>query len=420
MIGTHEVTAAGVDISCLLDDLDITHGRANVAAQPEASAATLNITVGPGAPLPPEVDIGAELTVETVVGGVTSRRFTGRITDISIGWDDAGPETPDRGVGQIVAVSVLADYARRVVGTEPFPQELDGARVARVFALAGLVLDPLTSDPGIVQVIPRDVDARSALEVTHGTANSAGGLVWETREGEVRYADAEHRRGADVELNLDACDILVTPTWSRTLAGLVNGITMGYGVPPAEGGGEAPTYRATNEESRAKWGRYGYSVTTELAEWVDAFAASSLILAQNAGPVWMLNALPVDVAGLTVAETHALLALDVHSLLRVTGLPYTGSAPTSLAAWVEGWTEHLSFGVHELELTVSDYCRTVPGPRWNDLPTATTWNTVTGTWDEWACVGGPVANEGRWDDVPASTRWDQVAPDLAWDEAVAV
>jgi hypothetical protein len=255
--------------------------------------------------------------------------------------------------------------------------------------------------------------------VAQGTADSAGGLVWETREGDIRYADAEHRRGADVVLDLDACDILVTPTWSRTLAGMVNEITMGYGVTPDEGG-VAPVYHAVNQASRDEWGRYGYSVTTELATEDDVFQAASLILAQNAGPVWMLDALPVDVRGLTLAETHALLALDVHSLIRVSGLPFTGSAPTSLGAWVEGWTERLAWGAHDLELTVSDYCRTVPPYRWNDVPAATTWNTVTGTWDEWVCLGGPVANRGLWDDVPVTTRWDAVDPALAWDEAVVV
>jgi len=425
VIGTHHVTANDVDISCLIDELSIIHGRSDAESQPDASSATLDVTIGPGAPLPVEVDIGSDLIVDTIVGGVTFRRFTGRVTDISIGWDDTGEDTPDSGVGQIVAVSGLADYARRVVGDEPFPQELDGARVARVFALAGLDLDPITSDPGIVQVIPRDVDARAALEVAHGTADSAGGLVWETRAGDVRYADSEHRRGAAVLLELDACDVLVTPTWTRTLAGLVNFISMGYGVPPeadAEGGGggDSPVYVARNQGSIDRWGLYGYSVTTELARWEDAFAASSLILAQNAGPVWMLNALPVDVAGLTVAQTQTLLGLDVHALMRVTGLPATGATPTSIGAWLEGWTERLAFGVHELELTVSDYCRTVPPPRWNDVAPATTWDTFgPETWDQYACVGGPIASLGRWDDVPASTRWDQIAPDVEWDQLPA-
>jgi len=408
----------GADVSCLVDEVSIVHGRPDASSQPDASAATLEITVGPGAPLPDAVDIGAALTVDTVVDGATFRRFTGRVTDLNLGWDDAGPDTPDSGVGQLVAVSVLADYTRRVVGAEPFPQELDGARVARVFALAGLVLSPITSDPGTVAVIPRDVDARAALEVAHGTADSAGGLVWQTRAGDIRYADTEHRRGIAVTLDLEACDILVTPTWARTLAGLVNEITMGYGVAP-EDGGEAPTLHTVNADSQAKWGRYGYSVTTELAEWGDAFAATALILAQNAGPVWMLNALPVDVAGLSGPETRALMALDVHSLVRVTGLPYAGSAPSAIVAWVEGWSERLAFGVHEMELTVSDYCRTAPPPRWDDVPAGTTWDTVTGTWDGWACTGSPTPDLGRWNDVPASTRWDTVPPEVDWDETGA-
>lgn len=418
MIGTHVVTVAGADMSCSVDSVAIAHGRADASSQPEPSAATLEITMGPGAPLPAELDIGAPLTVDTVVDGATFRRFTGRVTDMALGWDDAGTETPDSGVGRVVAVSVLADYARRVVGAEPFPQELDGARVARVFALAGLVLSPITSDPGTVEVIPRDVDARAALEVAHSTADSAGGLVWETRAGDIRYADTEHRRGIAVTLDLEACDILVTPTWSRSLAGLVNAITMAYGVTP-EGGGEAPTYHQVNADSQALWGRYAYSVTTELATWGDAFAASTLILTQNAAPVWMLDALPVDVAGLTGAETRALMALDVHSLVRVTGLPYAGSAPSAIVAWVEGWSERLGFGVHELELTVSDFCRTAPPPRWDDVPPETTWDTVTGLWDSWACTGQPTPDLGRWNDVPASTRWDMVPPEVDWDETGA-
>lgn len=423
MIGTHVVTVTppdggtASDITCLIDELSIVHGRGDSAAQCDPSAATLDVTVGPGAPLPASVDIGAVVNVDTVLGADTFRRFTGRITDVAIGWDDAGEDTPDAGVGQLVAVSVLADYARRVVGDEPFPQELDGARVARVFELAGLVLDPATSDPGVVEVIPRDVDARAALEVAQSSADSAGGLIWETRDGDVRYADSEHRRGAAVEMDLDACDILVTPTWTRNLSGLINEITMAYGVAPDDGG-PAPVYHADNPASRERYGLYGYSVTTELARWTDAYSASALILGQNGTPAWLLDALPVDVGGLTLAETQKLLSLDVHSLVRVTGLPATGPTPTSVSAWVEGWTERLAFGVHELQLTVSDYCRTVPGPRWNDVASATTWDTATGVWDSWACVGGPLPNRGLWDDVPASERWDSVDPAAVWDDAL--
>ena len=50
-------------------------------------------------------------------------------------------------------------------------------------------------------------------------AGDAGGIVWATRAGDVRYADANHRRGTVAALTLDACDVLVTPIWSRTTDG---------------------------------------------------------------------------------------------------------------------------------------------------------------------------------------------------------
>jgi len=434
MIGQHVVkvygsdldtpTGAGTDISCLVDEVSIRHGRQDTASQVEPSSATVDFTVGPGAPLPAIVDIGAWVVVTTTLSGATHVRFTGRLTDMSIGWDDEGENTPEAGMGQMVAVSVLADYARRVIGDEPFPQELDGARVARVLALAGLELDPATSDPGVLEVIPRDVDARAALEVAQGTAQSSGGLIWETTTGDIRYADSEHRRGAVVALDLDACQVLVTPTWSRNLSALVNEVSLGYGVAtPADPetdtpAMEAPRYYAVNTDSQRVWGRYDYSVTTELATLADASALASLILVQDASPVWMLSALPVDVFGLDATATAKLLGLDVHSLVRVTGLPATGPTPTVVAAWVEGWTERLAWGVHDLELTVSDYCWTAPPERWDDLNPTTTWDAwnATQTWDDIACTGGPVADQGRWNDVAATTRWDQVDPSVDWDE----
>jgi hypothetical protein len=241
--------------------------------------------------------------------------------------------------------------------------------------------------------------------------------VWETREGDIRYADTEHRRGTVVALDLDACDVLVSPTWSRNLSALVNEIRIGYGVAP-EGGGEAPSVYAQNPVSVEKFGRYDYSVTTDLATFDGAWGTASLILAQNAVPVWQLNALPVSVADLTLAQTQTLLGLDVHSLVRVTGLPVTGPTPTSVVAWVEGWAERLAFGAHDFEITVSDYCRTAPPPRWNDIePPSTTWDAWgPSTWDEMACVGAPLPNRGYWDDVPSTIRWDTWGPG-SWDEA---
>jgi hypothetical protein len=413
--GLHTVTVGGVDVSCLVDSVAIHHGRDDATGQPEASAVTIELTTDVAVdPFPAEVDVGAEVVVTTTSSTFPSVRFRGRVTDLLLGWEDAGPDTPDAGVGQIMAVGTLADLGRRVVGDTPWPTELDGARVARVMAAAGIILDPATSDPGTVDLLPRDVDSTAALSAAHDAATSAGGVLWATRGGEVRYADADHRRGMVSSLTLDACDVLVTPTWRRNLEGLVNEVSVGYGVAPE--GGEQPRFVETNPTSVARWGRYGYTTTTELADLEDATTMGRLLLARNSEPVWIMAALPVDTAGLTTAQYDALLDLDVHALITLTGLPSLGTAPTTATLWVEGWRETLTYGGHEMELVVSGYCRSAPPPRWDDVDPTWTWDDGPGTttWDAVACLGPPV-DMGRWNDQPATLRWDQINPTVTWD-----
>jgi hypothetical protein len=422
MIGTHTVvafdpsaTGDSVDVSCLVDEVAINHGRDSASGQPTASSATIDFTVGPDAPLPALVDIGAVVVVETTVNGDTFVRFVGRVTDLTLAWDDAGQDTPNAGVGQIVAVSMLADLARRVVGDTPFPQELDGARIGRVANAAGEPIAPASLDPGTVQILARDIDAQPALDVMQEVAEQSGGIVWQTRAGEVRYADAEHRRGVMPSLLVDSCDVLVTPQWVRNLEGLVNEVSIGYGVAPE--GGEQPRYVASVPESVTRYGRYDYSFTTELAALADAQAMGQLVLVRNASPVWILTALPVDLDGLDAAHTAQVLGLEMHALMQITGFPVIGSTPTIGNLWVEGWRERLAYGVHEIELAVSGYCRTAPPPRWNDLDPAWTWDTISPalTWDGAVCLGPMPPRYDIWDGVPASVRWDDIAPSVTWD-----
>lgn len=417
MIGTHSVflqpLGGGdlVDLSCLVDEVNIRHGRDDTDSQPEATSATVELSTQDA--VPPELEIGATLAVVTELLPTSYVRFVGRISDIAYGWEDAGYETPDRPVGQVIAAGILADLGRRIVGDAPFPQELDGARVARIMAAAGITLSPVTSDPGTVQVLPRDIDSQPALGMAQATAESARGVVWQTRADEVRYADAEHRRNMTPALALDACDVLVTPTWRRTTEGLVNSISLGYGVAPE--GGEAPRVVDDRPESIARYGTHGLSVTTELAQLADAQAQVSLILTRNSSPVWVMAELPVDVKNLDEIRTRALLELDMHSLINLTGLPAVSTAPTAAALWVEGITERLAWGEHELSLVVSGYCRTVPAPRWEDVPAGYTWDDMGAmTWDDATCLG-PIPSQGRWADVSASLRWDAVDPAVTWD-----
>jgi hypothetical protein len=168
-------------------------------------------------------------------------------------------------------------------------------------------------------------------------------------------------------------------------------VSIGYGVTPEEGG-EQPRYLAASPSSITRWGHYAYTAATELAALSDAQAMGDLLLTRNSSPVWVMAALPVDTAGLDDDRYAALLLLDVHSLVTLTGLPSLGTAPTSSTLWVEGYAETLSHGRHEIEVVVSGYCRTTPPPRWDDVPPGVRWGGTSRTLARTNLSTNPTAN----------------------------
>ena len=402
-----------VDISCDVGDVAINHGRGDPATQPDASTATITLPMG----LVPDIELGSAVTV-TSDAPTNPVRFAGWVSDMfteyAPQYDPAVGDVMVLPVSRIIAVGPLADTGRRYVGDVPWPQELDGARVGRILAAAGIAGVVGEVDPGTVEVLPRDVDRKSALELTQAVANDAVGVMWESRDGKVNYADADHRHGATIAVTLDACDILLSPRWTRTRSGMVNDVAVTYGVDPGSGG--RPVVTDSRPESIAAYGRMAYSVTTELATSDDAAEFAQLLMVRNAEPAWLLEGIQLDLFILDAAKTQAVLALDIHSLLAITGFP-EGGPETTVTLWVEGWTEDIRHDEHRLSLFVSAYCRTAPPPTWDEVPPTWTWNTLTAdkTWDGATCWGGPLPMYGRWADVPASLRWDAVAASVTWD-----
>ena len=393
------VTVAGVAIECDVLHAVIRHGRDDPSSQPEADAATLEL-VGV---LPASAVIGADVAV--LAGPVP--RFAGRITDIAITWD-----TPDVSTATIVAVGELADMGRRVIGDTPYPAELDGTRVNRAIAAAGVATDPIRSDPGYLSILARDVDAQPALTVATDAAFDGGGFVWQATDGAVLYADAMHRRAPELALTLTACDLPLELRWSTGLEGLANDVRVRYGSPELE-------VRATDPGSIATYGTHAASLTTRLVNVAAATERANLIIARQIEPAWILGSLriPLQSPGVDAALTAALLGLEVHDLINVTGMP-AGAPMSGAYCFVEGWTETIGPGSWELELAVSDYCRTAPAPTWDDVSPGWAWDALAPslTWDAITCLPPFVSDyPGRWVDVPSSERWDTVPPAKSWD-----
>jgi len=387
-----------IDVECEVLRANLRHGRDDATTQPVASAATLEL-VGI---LPPEAVMGAPIILDAELAGIRHRRFTGRISDISIAWEG------EQALATIIAVSDLAITGRRVIGDTPWPAELDGQRVNRVLTLAGFPPDPIRTDPGSLTVLARDVDRQPAIAVAHDAADDGDGIVWQARDGAILYADVQHRRGAAVAAEFMACDIGAGAGWTISLEGVVNDATVRYGA--AEPQAEA---RATTGAAEL----YAASLSTRIASLADAQKRADAMVARQAEPAWIFGGLELELAApwWGLAESAAILELDMHSLVSVTGLP-AGSPATSALLWVEGWAERVEPGSWGLSLFTSDYCRTASYARWDDLDAGITWDSIdpARTWGGASCIP-PQPARGRWNDVPASQRWDTTDPAITWD-----
>lgn len=412
MIPVAHLSFGGVDGACLVTQATIRHGRADPGTQPTASTLSCQIR---GA-LPAGVDIGSPVTLTAELDGQLFPRFVGAVSDLATGWG-ASIDDP---VAELVAVGPLATMGRKIIGDTPWPAELDGARVARVIALAGAVTDPARTDPGTVSLLARDVDAQPALELAQRAAVDGAGELWESLDGAVLYADANHRRAAPISLEVDSCTTPLGVRWQKTLEGLVNDVRIRYG--PAPEGSEQAELRQTRPASITEHGTYGASLTTQLLDVAAAQVRADVILARQSDPAWLLSGLDLDLELLTraldptddLATSLAVLGLELHDLLSLTGLP-AGSPYTSALLFVEGWVEQVAWGAWRISLVVSDYCRTAPPPRWNDVHPGWTWNTLDPglTWDGATCLP-PYQSLGRWVDVPSTTRWDTVPAGTTW------
>lgn len=397
----------------------ISHGRTDTAQQPSAASCQLELHTEA---LPDLPAIGSPLVVELGAGAIAytglagadleaaTTRFSGHVTDVAAIPDRLG--SPARLA--VTAVSRRARLGRTFVGDAPWPAELDGARAGRILALAAPVVGAPVGivDGGTVDVLSRDVDRQPALNLLDELAVSTGGTLVELRSGELVWHDAEHRQRSAVDVELSAYDVLAGVTAGQHLAGIVNRLTVEYGVKPAEGERPAVTY--ADPGSELLHGPFEARLASLLSAEADAAAFARLTVGRRSRPAWELRSLEVELARTVPAVTAGLLLrLEFADLVRVVGFPAAPFASARL--WVEGWSEQITRTAWRMRLDVSSYGRSAPEPRWVDLNPQTSWADAgeltwlqTVGWDSGEFISG------RWVDVPQDARWLTYDPEPSY------
>lgn len=394
-----------------LDGLSVSWGRASVWEQPEASALTLDVVLGP-TPWPDWVatellTVGAPVTVAGSVGAAPAPGavvFAGTVTDVRVRWQ--GDWTSAR--ASITAVDASRQAESDVVSAVPFPPEPAGARLDRIettsatgqWAAARVSVDT-------VSVAGVDTDAQTWADLVRDTATAADAAAWPVTGPDPTGARPPgpgfliepipsrphvvtwHPDGAGGTTvgprvgepagftDLSACWAPRDPVeWSRTADTMITRVSVSWVDAAVPDDVTERTETMADPSREAVQGVQGAQVSTLLTSAAAARAYAVALLVRSSPQAWGLSGLSVDAADLT-DDTHGAAVTRCMTVMAREGLPVVirDLAPWSPAgarvlAFVEGGQAHFTAGQWLVDLVVSSIGGTGTPARWDDVPAA--------------------------------------------------
>jgi len=389
------VTIAGVDYTGdTLDVVTIVRGRDTVYAEPQPGFATVQLIDRTGAGIP--VNVGDPVSIDLEAGRTV---FVGTITDRSAALYDPGLVGDPAGIMTITAVGPLMRLNRRLIYTAGRQAEKDAERILDVIDTALAVpweeaagtwaqqqgtwanyyaqpFDPDLIDPGLFDLaaVPPNEDGYVALQVAQEAAASGAGIVGETADGFITFANADRRtlnRTAGL-FEFDPADVVADLQTSSQLADITNRVIVTF-----DGG----AVEFQDIDSIQRFGLYASEVQTQLVDQANAQARAEDFIETHAVPSVQMSAVTVRVDGLPTADAAAILDLDLNAAVSVP-VPNT-LQPTSGQGFIEQVT--LTFDPFRVAVSfiVSDFRLSVGGERWGTVDPTLAWQDVSATL-EWA------------------------------------
>jgi hypothetical protein len=335
----------------ILADLTIRHGRREVLD--EATAATCQISLLGVAPaFVAGFRVGAPLTI-TASDGITSRpRFTGTVTDAALDVDEL----------TAIAVGRIATLRRYAVGAVAWPVEAWSARIARLFAEAGLSAildlrpDPLF-DPELAARNPATAGPTTLGDYLAFLAPMVGAAVADQPDGTilVQALGARTLEGAHA---LTPATVAYAPVWEQALPP-ANIVTVRYT------GDQSLSVTVRDDTSVALYGQRPRTVDTTFVAAADATHRANEALGRGAFAHWNVPAAPV-LEGLELAVGQA---IELSSL--PPSAPFDPWTPI-----LEGWTDTIAGAEWRMALSLSDPLASGLLVPWNSVPPGELWTTI--------------------------------------------
>ena len=401
-----KLTVGGVDYTDIaISDIQHESGRTDIYLQPNPSYIQITLVALNNQTLPFDINDSLDLQVKDSSATYVSL-FGGDITDVIVE------------VGQTGAAATVIQYTLTAMGSlvklakeiwdDNIPQDEDGNQIYDI--LSSVLLGTWNDVPAATQWATYDATETWANAVNLGLgeidqpglytmqhqpstvdtiynivsdiANSAFGYIYEENNGDIGYADADHRQNyllTNGYVELDAGHALGAglSTVMRS-ADVRNDIYINYG----NNYGSQKT--ASDAASIALYGYKAETINSRIHGAVDAQAIADRYIDQRAYPRPSFQSItfPITNPEIDNADRDDLLGVFIGMPVNIKNLP-TQISNGEFEGYVEGWSWSTRFNELFLTINVSPVEFSQVAMRWNTTPIVEAWNTLstTLTWE---------------------------------------
>ena len=401
-----KLTVAGVDYTDIaISDIAHQAGRDDIYQQPNPSYLSITFVALSGQTLPFDINDSLSLQVKDTSAAYVNL-FGGDITDITVAVGATGS------LATVVEYTILAMGSLVKLAKEIYngtiSQDEDGNQIydllssvllgtwAEVPAASTWATYDATEQwldasnlglgdidtPGLYTMQNRGADPDTIYNIASLIANSAFGYLFEANNGDIGYADADHRQNylitnGYVELSGNHALGQGLSTIMRS-GDVRNDIYINYG----NNFGSQET--ASDATSIATYGYKAESINSVLHSAVDAQAVADRYIAQRAYPAPAFQSITFALTSPEIdnADRDHLLGVFMGQPLHITDLPDQISGG-EFEGYVEGWSWSTRFNELFITLNLSPVSFSQVAMRWNTTPITETYQTIdqTLTWE---------------------------------------
>jgi hypothetical protein len=401
-----KLTVGGVDYTNIaISDVQHQAGRSDIYQQSLPSYVQVTLVALNGQTLPFDINDSLSLQIKNSAGSYVSL-FGGDITDVTVQVRNTGAAATVIEY-TLIAMGSLARIAKEI-WDDNIPQDEDGNQIYDILSsvLLGTWNDvPAASTwatydatetwedavnlglgeidtPGLYTMQHQPTTTDTIYNIVSDIANSAFGYIYEENNGDIGYADADHRQNyllTNGYVELDASHALGAGLSTVMRSGDVrNDIYINYG------NNYNSQKTASDAASIALYGYKAETINSRIHGAVDAQAIADRYIAQRAYPRPSFQSItfPITNPEIDNADRDDLLGVFMGMPVNIKNLP-TQISNGEFEGYVEGWSWSTRFNELFLTINVSPVEFSQVAMRWNTTPITEAWNTLspTLTWE---------------------------------------